>query len=333
MTRPVPSLAQLRPPVALAAMLLVAACTAPPGDDTGHDGAGAASAAGDPAAAGARGTAAMVSEAVATGPAGPVTATSFADARAAGEASLTVLFVPSSGFAYRDASGRLTGVTVDLLRDFAQWVAVTHGIHVNVEWLEEERWADFYGYVRDSRGGVFGIGNVTITEPRRDELDFSPPYLSNIAVLVTHQRVPELRAMEDIDEGFRGLTGLPYPGTLHESRLLAVRDRWLPDLTTRPVASNDELVSLLASDGAYFGYIDVYNYWRAREAGLPLRRHPVGDNGSETFGVILPRGSDWTPVIEAFFNANDGYVESDRFRGLLRRHLGPELAGLLTPDG
>ncbi len=273
-----------------------------------------------------------VSETISPGPPAPVSRPTFAEAREAGQARVTYFFVPSSGFAYRDEAGELTGVTVELLRDFAHFVAEEHGIDLEVEWSEEERWADFYGYVRDSEGGAFGIGNVTITEERREEIDFSPPYLNNVAVLITHENVPELGSMEEIGEAFAGLTALPYPGTLHERRLDAIRERHLPDAPTRPVASNDELVELLSTDDEYFGYMDVYNYWRAREAGAPLRHHPVGDDDSETFGVIMPDGSDWTPVMEEFFRADGGYVGSERFQGLMREHLGEELASLLAQD-
>jgi ABC-type amino acid transport substrate-binding protein len=271
-----------------------------------------------------------VTELVAEAATGPAVGTSFREARETGRARITLFYVPSGGFAYRDEEGNLTGVTVELLRDFARYVTDTHGLALVVAWLEEERWADFYRYVRDSRGGVFGIGNVTITEARREELDFSPPYLHNVAVLVTHERVPELASREEIRESFGGLTALPYPGTLHEARLDALRERYLPNMRTRPVASNDEIVSLLASEAGYFGYLDVYNYWRARQAGLPLRRHPIADDASETFGVILPHGSDWTPVMEAFFQTEGGYARSARFQELLRRHLGEELASLLA---
>lgn len=255
---------------------------------------------------------------------------SFQEALEAGLATVTFFYVPSSGFAYRGADRTLTGVTVELLRDFARWVEENHRVTLEAEWVEEELWADFYQHVRQSSGGVFGVGNVTITAARDEELDFSPPYLNNIAVLVTHENVPELASMEAIGEAFAGLTALPYPGTLHEARLRALQRDHLPDMPTRPVASNDELVSLLASGEGYFGYIDVYNYWRAREAGRPLRRHPVGDDAGETFGVILPDGSDWTPVMDAFFRADGGYVNGERFRGLLREHLGEGLASLLT---
>jgi ABC-type amino acid transport substrate-binding protein len=273
-----------------------------------------------------------VPERMATGPAEAVTAPTFEEAWASGEAELAFFFVPSSGFAYRDDDGRLTGVTVELLRGFAGYVAETHGLDISVRWIEEPLWADFYGYVRDSRGGAFGIGNVTITEARGQELDFSPPYLQNIAVLVTHEDVPELSSMDAMGEAFAGLTALRYPGTLHEARLLEIRDQHFPDMAFREIASNDELVEGLASGPTTFGYIDIYNYWRAREAGQPLRRHPVGDDAAETFGVILPNDSDWTPALTAYLEELGG-AEGARIQALLREHLGEELAALLAGGG
>jgi ABC-type amino acid transport substrate-binding protein len=301
--------------LAIGAVLVMAgACVSRAGPDTARTAAGA------------------VTEVEAGAAASPVAGTSFRETQRTGRGQITFFYVPASGFAYRDDTGTLTGVTVELLRDFARYAADTHGVELEAVWREEVRWSDFYRHVRNSEGGVFGVGNVTITEARRDELDFSPPYLHNIAVLVTHERVPELHSMADIGHAFRSLTALPFPGTLHEARLDAIRERYLPGLPTRPVESNDEIVALLASDGGYFGYLDVYNYHRARQAGLPLRRHRVGDDASEAFGVILPRSSDWTPVIEAFFRAGGGYTRSARFREHMRNHLGEELAALLAGD-
>jgi ABC-type amino acid transport substrate-binding protein len=271
-----------------------------------------------------------VVEARASAEAAPVVATTFDEARAAGQAELSFFYVPARGFAYEDERGELTGVTVELLRDFAAYVATTHGLDLRVTWVEEPEWAAFYDHVRASRGGAFGIGNVTITEARRDELDFSPPYLHNIAVLVTHDAVPGLLSLDAVGGMLEGFTALVFPGTLHEARIEALRDRYLPDLETEAVTSNDELISRLTDGGDHFGYVDVYNFWRAREQGKPLRRHAVADDASESFGVISPHGTDWTPILRAFFEADGGYASSERFEDHLRRHLGDELAALLA---
>jgi hypothetical protein len=259
----------------------------------------------------------------------PLRAPSFEAAADAGRIELVVLYVPSEGFAHGDGEGRLTGVTVELMRDFGAWVEARLGIDTEVRFEEEEDWPTFYRRVRYSEGGVFGIGNVTITEPRRDELAFSPSYLTNVAVLITHAEVPELESMEEIGERFAGLAAVPFSGTLHEERLEAIRDEHFPDMEMVPVGSNDRLLELVASGEGYFGYVDVYNYWRATEQGTPLRRHAVGDDASEDFGVIMPRGSDWEPVIRAFFEEGEGLRASARYRELLATHLGDEMARLL----
>ncbi len=262
-------------------------------------------------------------------PAAGFEAPSFQEAQGEGMAPLIVHYVPSSGFAYEGPDGELTGVTVELLREFGRYVEESHGLDVTLDFVDEERWAVFYDRIRDSRGGVFGIGNVTITEERREELAFSPPYLNNVATLMTHEEVPELASLDEVPEAFGHLTGLLYPGTLHEDRMQALREEIHPGLETIPIESNDELVSMVASGEGYFGFIDIYNYWRAVEEGLPLRRHAVADDASEQFGVIMPRDSDWAPVMEEFFEAREGVSGTEWYDALLREHLGSELAGLL----
>lgn len=247
-----------------------------------------------------------------------------------GRATLQFAYVPATGFAGRDGAGRPDGATVALLRDFAHWLAREHGIEVTVQWREQADWSRFYRQVRDGEGGVFGVGNVTITDARKDELDFSPPYMRNVAVLVTHEREPELAAMDAIGQGFAGMSALVFPGTLHEVRLREIADKHFGGaLPLHEHGSNDAIVQALVGDGRHFAYLDAYNLHRAVQEGQPLRRHAVGDDASETFGVILPHGSDWTPLLRAFFATDGGYIRSPRWREHLSAHLGTELASVL----
>lgn len=245
--------------------------------------------------------------------------------------TLTVLYVPAEGFAYTGADGRLTGVTAELMRAFAAWEARETGRPIVLDFVEEPDWRAFYARVRDAEGTVFGLGNVTITEARRAELRFSPPYLHNVAVLVTRDDVPELAHLDEIPERFAGLRGVPFAGTLHEVRLRRLREAYLPEAPLEPATSNAEILARVA-EGGRFAYVDGYNFWRAEAAGAPLRRHAVADDPGETFGVIMPLGNPLAPRLDAFLAGTAGtagFVASPAYGALLQRHLGPALAAQL----
>ncbi|MEE2002865.1 transporter substrate-binding domain-containing protein [Alkalimonas sp. MEB108] len=253
---------------------------------------------------------------------------SFQQAQQQGQASLTVLYVPAEGFAYTNAAGELTGVSVEIMRDFARWAERHHRIRLQLNFVEETNWQHFYQRVMQAEGGVFGLGNVTITEARKQELQFSPPYMNNVAALITHQDVAELQDWADFPSQFAELEPLAFSGTLHEVRIRRLRDSYQPGLAIQRVTSNPDLLELVAS-GAFYSYVDAYNYWRARQAGMPLRDHPLAAETDETFGFIMPLNSDWSQFMQAFFAAEGGYRHTASYRQIMQQHLGQELAELL----
>jgi len=246
-----------------------------------------------------------------------------------GEGTLTAVYVPAAGFAYRDDDGQLTGVTVELLRAFADFVSDRHDVELTLDFVREENWRTFYNDIVDAEDGVIGMGNVTITEERREELAFSPPYMTNIASLITHRDAPPLTHMEDLEAVLGGRTALAFEGTLHEERLRALADRYYPGARFQMAGSNDEIIELVGSGDRYFAYIDLYNYWRAVDDGAPLQRHRAGDEAAEQFGYIMPLATSWKPVIGEFFEHNGGIVSTRHYREIMETHLGTRLAEIL----
>ncbi len=252
-----------------------------------------------------------------------------AQAREAGQATLQVLYVPAEGWAHTDGDGHLTGVTVEIMREFATWAESEKGIELKLDFVSEEDWSVFYDRVSRAEGGVFGLGNVTITEERREELTFSPPYLHNIAVMISDDRAGTVESAADAPKVLDGYRGLAFSGTLHETRLESLAEEHWPDLEIRSADSNDEILRQVAA-GGYFAWIDGYNYFGASERGDSLRRHPAMDDPGETFGIIMPLDTDWEPAMTAFFEHGDGFLESDTYRKLLETHLGKDVAAMLT---
>lgn len=258
---------------------------------------------------------------------------SWREAERQGDASLRVLWVASTGWAEAGADGQPQGFTIDLMREFAAWLETTQGLTVELQFEQEQDWRVFYERVRTGSGGVFGLGNVTITEPRRLELSFSPPYVHNVAVLITHADRAEILQPAQMPQALAGLRAMAFAGTLHERRLKTLKDSVWPEMPMDSSGSNQAILDAAAAD-THFAYIDGYNYLQARAAGAPLRRHPALDDPGESFGVIMPLDNDWQDLLTDFFAEAGGLHNQAWYRASLEHHLGAEIAGLMrvVPD-
>ncbi len=257
------------------------------------------------------------------------TADSWQQIRDQGHGTLQVLYVPPGGFAYTDDSGKLTGAVIEIFRLFKSWTEETYEVELDLVFEPESNWSTFYNRVADAEDGLVGTGNVTITEPRREEVQFSPPYLDNISVLVSHEARPELTAMEDIPEVFAGRTGLMHTGTLNKDRMEQIRDEYFPDMETLTVHSNEEIMTVMAEGDHYITYLDVHNFVHGVSDGIPMKRHEIADDANEQFGFIMPLSSDWIDPVTEFFEHDGGFVNSDNYREIMRKHLGEGMTDIL----
>lgn len=244
-------------------------------------------------------------------------------------AQLTVLWVASPGWARLDTAGQPQGVAIEIMQRFADWLEENHDLSVALNFHQESDWRRFYMRVRDGQGGLFGLGNVTITDARAEELAFSPPYVNNVAVLVSHRDVARVERPEDLAEAFADQRALAFADTLHEQRLQALADGFWSDMPIDRTGANDEILAAAAA-GSHFGYVDGYHFFRAADEGQPIRRHPAFDDPGEQFGIIMPLDNDWQPLLEDFFAADGGLMNTDWYRAALVEHLGPGVAAMLA---
>ena len=239
------------------------------------------------------------------------------------QGTITLAYVETPSFVYHPNSGRLSGICVDIMNDFIAYVGKTKDLKLEVKWAGEG--ADFmgmYNKVRNSSGGVFGMGNITITEGRKKEVKFSPPFISNFAILVTHSTVPMITRLEDLSRHFTKLNAYTVQGALSDFRMQEIKQKYFRGMKIIYTASTLETLDRVASDPNSFAYVDLAFYLHAVKDGMAIKRHPASDKLAEQFGLAMPLDSDWAPVIEEFFKANGGYTNTARYTQILRRHLG-----------
>jgi ABC-type amino acid transport substrate-binding protein len=187
-----------------------------------------------------------------------------------------------------------------------------------------------YDKTKASSGGVFGIGNVTITEERKREVKFSPPIITNFAILVTQPNVPTLTSLEEIGKVFANMTAYTAKGTLNEKRIMDLKQKYFPFMKVVTNTSSQETLEKVFADPEGFAYLDLAFYIEAVQLKKPVKRHAVGDKAAEQFGIVLPMNSDWSPVMEEFFKASGGYTNGTEYKKILIKHLGEAGVKLLN---
>jgi len=236
--------------------------------------------------------------------------------------SISLAYVETPSFVYQN-NGKLTGICVDIMNDFVTWLNANKGVKVSSKFVGDgSSFKIMYDKTKSSNGGVFGLGNITITAERKKEVKFSPPFITNAAILVTQPQVPTLAKLEDISKTFANFTAYVAKGTTNEKRIMELKQKYFPAMKIAYATTSQEVLEKVFADPAGFAYLDMAFYIESVQLKKPIKRHSVGDKAAEQFGIIMPMNSDWAPVFEEFFNANGGYFNSQNYKSILLKHLG-----------
>lgn len=236
---------------------------------------------------------------------------------------LSLAYVETPGFVYKGNDGQLTGICVDIMNDFVSYANGKYSVNISTAFVGNgDSFSAMYSNVKGSNGGVVGLGNITIRDSRKKEVKFSPPFITNFAILITQPQVATLTDISKIGETFKGLTAYAPKGTTNEKRLLDIKSKYFPDMSIKYAPSSPETLEKVLTDANGFAYLDLAFYLDAIQRRKALKRHPVGDQSSEQFGFIMPMNSDWQPLMNEFFAANGGYTSSMAYKKILAKHLG-----------
>ena len=251
------------------------------------------------------------------------TGDSWAQVKTNGQGTIALAYVETPELVYKDNAGKLTGICVDIMNDFVNYVNTKKGVKLGSKFVGDgTSFKGMYDKVKGSIGGVFGLGNITITEERKKEIKFSPPYMTNLVFLITQSNVPTLAKMEDMGTTFANLTAYTAKGTLNEKRTLELKQKYFPNMKIAYTSISQETYEKVVSDPNGFAYLDIAFYLEAVQQRKPVTRHPVGDKTAEQFGFIMPLNSDWGPILDEFFKAEGGYLNSPGYKSILKKHLG-----------
>jgi len=242
---------------------------------------------------------------------------------------------PLMFFAKNDKSTEYSGVEADILKEFIKWCDEKKKIKVIPKYYGYKTFNEFYGAMQSAPENTIGAGTTTITEERKQSFDFSVPYLNNVALFVSQGSVPTIESAEPaaVKTGStsrptpaqtQGLVGLIEKGSVHATYMSdLVKNRSL-NISMQPVEGN--LNEVLASDPKYVTYMDIISYRELlKNTDKYFKIHRALSVSGEKFGYMLPKNSEWLPLINEFMEGGFGFTATRKYENILETYLGYEV--------
>lgn len=242
--------------------------------------------------------------------------------------SLNVNYYENFPYAYME-NGVLKGIEVDIIKKYAEWLKAEKNINTVITYKGFKEFSEFYNSVKKGRSNTIGIGSVTITEEREKEVAFSPPYLRNIAVLITNGSVPSIKTPtpEEVSKVLGPLDALAVNESSHLKYMNALKTAYLPSMQIKGTETQTAILDAIAKDGKAYGYIDIVAYWAyiKKNKKTYLKIQKAFNRPYEYLGIVQPFGASHFSSLNEFFESGFGFTSTKIYHEILNRYLGYEV--------
>lgn len=243
---------------------------------------------------------------------------------AKGEGNLEVYWYPNN-IKIPDSKDVLDGVEQDLIYAFAAYLEKQHQVKIPVKLIETDNFEQVMEIVRDGTGGMIGASSISITEERSQYLRFAPPYLTDIAVLVSSAKMPLAHTEEEFREIFDQAVAVTIENTTLINALQELKDQQALNFNFEFVENSGDILARIGELENGFGYIDLPNFMdvTAKDPGIQRQFfYPIKLSG---LALIYPIRSDWDVPIDEYFNSEQFVKDKTR---IISKYLGEDVEAI-----
>lgn len=249
---------------------------------------------------------------------------SWAEARTSHQAVLPVYWFESRPFIYENANGQLTGIEHDLIQSFAGYVKKNYNVDLTIKWIEATGFQNVFDRVQKSKTPCLGASAFSITRERKEKVNFSPPYMPDIMVMISNKNVPMAESAEDFLKTFSRLTAITIEGTTYERDLKSLKQNLELGFNLEYIPSARNILMAVSEQPNSFGFIDlpIYMMYFSENPSVNVRRQNYYPVKREGYGLLLPKNSNWLEPVNAFFTQPEFQAELE---SIMPRHLDIQL--------
>ena len=242
--------------------------------------------------------------------------------------ALTVIYYEQPGLIYKDvASGKMKGICVDILGDFAEYIQTKYGKKVEIRYAGQEQVFPTFLSITQNTPNILGVTNVTITEERKKILKFTPSFMNSPLMMLTNNEAPNITDVKEIGTTMKEYSAKIIAGSTHVKLIEKIKKEYAPGLKVTYVNSGTEVLKELSSGSKYFAILELTEYIDATRRQLPVKRQNVNLGNAEEVAFIMAKQNDWEPIWNEFLTPE--YRKSVRYRKIIAENLGANFLALL----
>ncbi len=143
-----------------------------------------------------------------------------------GDSTINLHWYISKPFIFTDQNGEMTGLEVEIIDLFRQYVKQHHQVNLHLNWLESESFSGIIDTISHLKSeNHLGVSAFSITDDRKKVVDYSQPYMPDITVLISSQGTPVVDSFEKIDDLMKEMVAITIKGTVYEKQLLRLKEK------------------------------------------------------------------------------------------------------------
>lgn len=251
---------------------------------------------------------------------------SWAKVKSSGAGTLAVLYYEQAGL-IQDVNGKPEGLCVDILNDFAAFVQKKYNKKITIQYVGKEPVFTKFLSTTEKSPNLLGVTNVTITEERKKVLKFTPPFISNPVVLLTHKDAPAVTSFAEISKKLEGYSAEIIGGSTHVKFINKIKKENWPSLSITYGPSGQEILKKIATNPKLFTILDFTEFVDANRKRLPVKKQNVDFGDPEQLAFAMSKGNDWDEPWKEFLT--DEYRKSPQYRKYVSDNLGMAVLSVL----
>lgn len=248
--------------------------------------------------------------------------------------TITALWYDIEPFIYTDDNNTLIGVEYEVMESLKKYLKDRYAIDLRINWVNAGSFENIYAQVKQSKmPGVFGWSYYSITPERKKEVNFTPPYMPDLNVLITDNNEPIFNTAQELIDRLSAMKAYTMESTTMEEDVENLQRNFYKSLKIFKKKDDYEILQEVSKNNKAFGYVPLSVYIVGLQKGIKVKRQNILISRREGFAGIMPFNTDWSTIINEYFNTNEFKILTGKIVG---KYLGSDVTdlvfGVSAPD-